>query len=67
MAKRSKKPLNLLPLETEIEIVVKKGNAIRKVPMKFGEWLEFNKSKKQKPGWKYSAYQQGFCTIKESK
>jgi len=49
-----------LPLETEIDVFAFRGDEIKKVTMTYGKWLNLRKKK----GWRYDAYEKGFCSIK---
>lgn len=49
-----------LPLETIIEVVVTKGDTIKKKEMKYAEALNLKPIK----GWRYEFFQVGFCTKK---
>lgn len=49
-----------LPLDTMIEVVVTKGDRIRKKQMKYGEALSLKKIN----GWRYENFQIGFCSKK---
>jgi hypothetical protein len=57
----AKQKLTTLPLDTEIEVFAFKGDVVIKRIMTYAEWIDI----KRKPGWKYDAYEKGFCSIKE--
>lgn len=61
MAKRVKKPKkdeHILPLNTKIQVVAKKGEKSIPQIMTFSEALQIEK----KPGWRYDFYQIGFSS-----
>jgi len=59
----AKQKLVMLPLDTEIEVFAFKGDVVIKRIMTYNAWLELKRS----PGWRYDAFEKGFCSIKEKK
>jgi len=63
LAERKNKPVEYVPpvpWNTEVEVFVVKGERIRMKRMTFREWM----SLKRVPGWKYQAYEPGYCSLK---
>ena len=56
----AKTNLNILPLDTEIELISIKGDKVRKNVMKYGDALKLPKTK----GVRYIYYQLGFSQFK---
>jgi hypothetical protein len=61
MAKKKTTPFKLNP-ESMIEVVSKRNGEVRKKEMTIAQW----KNLPRKSGWNYSAYEIGFCSVKES-
>lgn len=62
MAKRKSKAFELNS-NTMIEVVAQRNGEIKKSEMTIAQW----KKLPRKPGWNYSSYQIGTCSMKESK
>lgn len=56
MAYKKKSDINLLPMETEIELIAIKGDEVFKKVMKYGDALNIPRKK----GWHYYYFQLGF-------
>lgn len=50
---------NILPKETQIEVICTKGERVIKRFMNYGEFLKIEK----KEGWSYTPYQLGFSSF----
>lgn len=62
MAKKKETTFKLSS-ETMVEVVAQRNGEIIKTEMTIAQW----KKLPRKPGWNYSAYEIGVCSMKESK